>query len=110
MKGHARRWLQYLDKHRRTVLDLLGVLLLLSGLTTMVLAVIYLYPADGHRLPGTDVLAAGSTAIAAGGILLGIGGPRDDHGPKDPNVDTPAKAAPIPDDSVSGWPGSRTKS
>ena len=78
---HARKWLQCLDKHRRTVLDLLGVLLLLGGIATIVLAVIFLYPAaDGQRFPGADVLAAGSTAIAAGGILLGIGGPRDDHG------------------------------
>ena len=80
---HARRWLRCLDTHRRTVLDLLGVLLLLVGIVTVMVAVVFLYPADDHRLPGADVLAVGSTSIAAGGILLGIGGPRDDHCQRD---------------------------
>ena len=85
---HARKWLRRLDTHRRTVLDLLGVLLLGGGIATMLLAVAFLYPADGHRFPGADVLSAASTSIAVGGILLGIGGPRDDHGQAESDTST----------------------
>jgi hypothetical protein len=74
-----RRLLICLDQHRRTVLDCLAILMILGGAVVIGVALWLLYPASEHRIPGTDVIAAASTSIAVGGILLGIGGNRDDH-------------------------------
>lgn len=74
-----RRLLICLDQHRRTVLDCLATLMILGGAVLIGVALSFLYPASRHPIPGTDVIAAASTSIAVGGILLGIGGNRDDH-------------------------------
>jgi hypothetical protein len=74
-----RRLLIDLDLHRRTILDCLAMLLILGGAVAIGLALWLLYPVSKHAIPGTDVIAAASTSVAAGGILLGIGGNRDDH-------------------------------
>ena len=74
------RWLLIcLDQHRRTILDCLATLMILGGAVLIGVALSFLYPASKHPIPGTDVIAAASTSIAVGGILLGIGGNRDDH-------------------------------
>ena len=79
-KINVRNLLISLDRHRRTVLDCLAILMIIGGVVALGLALGLLYPTDEHpRLPGTDVIAVGSTAAAVGGILLGIGGNRDDH-------------------------------
>jgi hypothetical protein len=74
-----RRLLIALDLHRRTVLDCLAILMILGGAVAIGLALSLLYPVSKHEIPGTDVIAAASTSVAVGGILLGIGGSRDDH-------------------------------
>jgi hypothetical protein len=53
--------------------------MILGGAALIGVALSLLYPASKHPIPGTDVIAAASTSIAVGGILLGIGGNRDDH-------------------------------
>jgi hypothetical protein len=69
-----------IDHHRRTILDCLALFFLFGGLAAIVLALLFLYPVDGsQRVPGQDVIAASSIAVAVGGVLLGIGGTRDDH-------------------------------
>lgn len=73
------RPLIFLDQHRRTILDLLATLMILSGAAGIVLALALLYPPNKSSIPGSDVIAAASTLVAVGGILLGIGGNRDDH-------------------------------
>jgi len=77
-----RRALILIDHHRRTILDLLAIVFLVGGLGSIVYALVYLYPAESSpRVPGQDVITASSIAVAVGGVLLGIGGSRDDHGP-----------------------------
>jgi len=78
-----RRALILIDHHRRTILDVLAFALIFAGLASIVLALVFLYPVSSQRVPGTDVIAAASIAVAVGGVLLGIGGSRDDHGSND---------------------------
>ena len=79
-----RRALILIDHHRRTILDVLAIVLLVGGLVSIILALVYLYPIEAKpRVPGQDVIAAASIAVAVGGVLLGIGGSRDDHGSND---------------------------
>lgn len=71
---NVRRLLISLDLHRRTVLDCLAILMIIGGVVSLGMALGLLYPTDEHtRLPGTDVIAAGSTAAAVGGILPCLG-------------------------------------
>ena len=77
-----KRVLILLDQHRRTILDCLAVTFLTAGVLAIAYAVWFLYPDDTSvkpRIPGADVIAASSIAVGVGGVILGLGGNRDDH-------------------------------
>jgi hypothetical protein len=67
------RLYEFIEKHRRTILDTLGLTLLLAGLAIIALAVAVFE--EGSIQPG-DWIDAGSVMVAAGGVLFGLGQPR----------------------------------
>jgi hypothetical protein len=72
---HGRRWLRFVDRHRRSLLDWAAAVLFLLSLLTLGLA----FANDSvGRLTTSDLVQLGSVLLAAGGILLGIGGGRRD--------------------------------
>jgi hypothetical protein len=75
-----------LDNHRRTVLDAIGVPLLLIGIVLILFAI--LSASDTDRIKPADWIAIGSTLVAAGGIFLGLGGSRTDSGNPDDRAKT----------------------
>ncbi|MBG0562416.1 hypothetical protein [Actinoplanes aureus] len=72
---HGRRWLRFVDRHRRSLLDWAAAVLFLLSL--LILGLAFANDSVG-RLTTSDLVQLGSVLLAAGGILLGIGGGRRD--------------------------------
>jgi hypothetical protein len=73
LKG-MKQLLRQIDKHRRTILDVGAFALLLLGFTCIVLGLLSVKASTDLHV--SDWIDAGSVFIAAGGILIGIGGSR----------------------------------